>query len=278
MDLPEISIIVPCYNQSQFLDETLESVFLQTFKNWECIIVNDGSLDNTDNIAKVWTKKDKRFRYLYKDNGGLSSARNAGVNEARAEYIYPLDADDLISNTLLEKIIFKFHDSNYPQIVYCNVAFFGAKKGSYKLPVYNYQKLLVQNCFIACSAFKKSDWIKVGGFDEALKSFEDWDFWIRILNKESNVSKIEEELFFYRKHESGSLTNNFSVDSRFYYGLYDAIYIKNKAIYDAYYGNPILAFQENLELKVFNEKIKNLWIFKLYVKIKKRYDKCSNKK
>lgn len=269
MNLPEISIIVPCYNQSQFLEKTLESVLLQSFENWECIIVNDGSLDDTEGIAKAWTKKDTRFKYLFKENGGLSSARNAGINAASCSYIYPLDADDFISNTLIEKIILKFNDSTNPQLVYCGVSFFGFKNGKYELPNYNYQKLLVQNCFIACSAFRKSDWIKVGGYDETLKSFEDWDFWIRILNKESKVIKIEEELYFYRKHESGSLTNNFSVDSSFYFGLYDAIYLKNKPIYDAHFGNPILAFQENLELKAFNKKIKNLWIFKLYVKIKK---------
>jgi glycosyltransferase involved in cell wall biosynthesis len=268
MNNPKVSIIVPCYNQAEYLDEALECVLNQTYLNWECIIVNDGSTDETEKMAQKWCLKDERFKYLKKENGGLSSARNAGINMAQAEYIYPFDADDRIDTTLIKKIIFGFNESSCPQLVYCDVTFFGYREGKYQLPPYSYKKLLVQNCFVACSAFKKSDWFKVGGYDETLKSFEDWDFWIRILNPQSKVFKISEDLYFYRKHEQGSLTNNFRTDAAFYSGLYDSVYNKNKAIYDAHFGNPILAFQENIELKAFNEKVKKLWIFKLYTKIK----------
>ena len=91
-----ISIIVPCYNQAHFLNEVLQSVLDQSYSNWECIIVNDGSPDNTEEIALVWCTKDKRFRYVKKENGGLSSARNAGITISQGEYILPLDADDKI--------------------------------------------------------------------------------------------------------------------------------------------------------------------------------------
>jgi glycosyltransferase involved in cell wall biosynthesis len=76
---PKISVIVPCYNQAIYLDECLQSVLDQTHENWECIIVNDGSTDHTEETAKKWTEKDARFIYIYKKNGGLSSARNAGL-------------------------------------------------------------------------------------------------------------------------------------------------------------------------------------------------------
>ena len=82
-----ISIIVPCYNQAQYLDECLQSVLDQTYHNWECIIVNDGSPDNTEEFANKWTAKDSRFKYLLKTNGGLSSARNAGIETANGEWI-----------------------------------------------------------------------------------------------------------------------------------------------------------------------------------------------
>ncbi len=93
---PLISVIVPCYLQAEYLDECLQSVYDQTYSNWECIIVNDGSLDNTEEIAKRWLEKDNRFRYIYKENGGLSSARNAGIREAKGEWIQFLDSDDMI--------------------------------------------------------------------------------------------------------------------------------------------------------------------------------------
>ena len=105
---PLISVIVPCYNQAQYLDECLQSVLDQTYQNWECIIVNDGSPDHTEEVANKWLEKDPRFRYIDKENGGLSSARNAGLKEAKGEWIQFLDCDDkinTISFELLTKII-----------------------------------------------------------------------------------------------------------------------------------------------------------------------------
>ena len=82
-----VSIIVPCYNQAHFLDEALQSVLSQTYTNWECIIVNDGSPDNTENIAEKWLAVDSRFKYIKKDNGGLSSARNIGIKMSKIEQV-----------------------------------------------------------------------------------------------------------------------------------------------------------------------------------------------
>ena len=99
---PLISVVIPAYNAGQFLDETLESVLSQTYENWECIIVNDGSTDNTESVAKKWCEKDSRFRLTNKENGGLSSARNWGIKESKAEYIAFLDADDILTSDSLE--------------------------------------------------------------------------------------------------------------------------------------------------------------------------------
>ena len=99
---PLISVIVPCYNQAQYLDECLQPVLDQTYTDWECIIVNDGSPDHTEEVAKKWLKKDPRFKYIHKENGGLSSARNAGITQAKGEWVLPLDADDKIGNLYLE--------------------------------------------------------------------------------------------------------------------------------------------------------------------------------
>lgn len=264
-----ISIIVTCYNKAMYLDECLQSVLEQTYCNWECIIINDGSEDATEQVVKEWLKKDNRFKYIYQVNAGVSAARNAAIALAKGELIYPLDADDKIGPSLFEKILLGFKTSNNVQVVYCNVKFFGYSEGPYKLAAYSYEQLLLHNCFVACSAFKKSDWVKVGGYDEELKSFEDWDFWIRILSKQSKVYKIEEDLFYYRKHESASLTNNFKIDKVLYSSLYNIIYNKNKAKYDKEFGNPILTFRENTGLKSFKSKVQKLWAYQFYIFIKK---------
>lgn len=99
---PKVSIIVPCYNQAQFLDEALQSVLDQTYTNWECIIVNDGSPDHTEEVAQKWAAKEARFVYLKKENGGVSSARNAGIEKAKGDFIQFLDSDDCIDNRKLE--------------------------------------------------------------------------------------------------------------------------------------------------------------------------------
>lgn len=167
-----VSIIIPCYDHAQYLDEVLQSVLIQTYQKWECIIVNDGSSDNAEEVVSEWVKKDARFKYIYQENSGVSAARNNAISMAKGEFILPLDGDDKIAASLIEKIILGFNNSSCPQLVYCDVNFFGFKEGKYKLPSYSYKKLLVQNCFVACSAFKKSDWIKVGGYDETLKSLD----------------------------------------------------------------------------------------------------------
>ena len=92
-----VSIIVPCYNYAALFREALDSVLAQTYDDWECIIVNDGSTDDTEEIALQYCQKDERFIYFYKENGGHSSARNYGIKKSKGEYILPLDPDDKIA-------------------------------------------------------------------------------------------------------------------------------------------------------------------------------------
>lgn len=263
-----VSIIVPCYKQAHFLKDSLQSVLEQSYAHWECIIINDGSPDDTDLIAKQWVDKDSRFKYLKKENGGLSSARNAGIKISQGQYILPLDADDKIHASYLEKIVKAFSENSELDLVTSRIQFFGVKNNEMILPVYSYQKILIRNCFPHCSSFKKSAWETVQGYDENMKSFEDWEFWISILSENSKIYKIPEKMFFYRKHELGSLTNTFKTNPDFYYSLYDYVYEKHKMIYKQFFPNPILAYDENMVLKEFNHKIKNSILFKLYSKIK----------
>lgn len=93
--LPLISVIIPVYNAEKYIEETLLSVLNQTYKNWECIVVNDGSTDNTPNIIDEWIKKDERFRIFHKTNEGLSITRNFGITRANADYVAFLDSDDI---------------------------------------------------------------------------------------------------------------------------------------------------------------------------------------
>lgn len=194
-----VSIIVPCYNQAQYLEEALQSVLDQTYINWECIIINDGSPDHTEEIAKEWVNKDSRFKYLNKENGGLSSARNFGISQSTGAFILPLDADDKIAPDYVSLAVQSFQEDTSLKVVYCKVEKFGEEQGLWQLPDFS-RTTLVRGNMIFCSAmYKKVDWIAVGGYDENLiYGLEDWEFWIAILKKDGEVKCIDYLGFFYR--------------------------------------------------------------------------------
>jgi len=194
-----VSIIVPCFNQAHYLDECLESVINQTYTNWECIIVNDGSPDQTAEVAKQWVEKDSRFIYLKKENGGLSSARNAGISLAQGVYILPLDADDKISYDYLELGIREFNKNLSLKVVYCQAEKFGTDNIQFSLKEFSLKKLAFNNMIFCSAFFKKKDWKEAGGYDETMiHGFEDWDFWITLLKNDGEVKRIEKTCFYYR--------------------------------------------------------------------------------
>ena len=160
---PLVSIIVPCYNQAEYLPEALDSVLAQTYSNWECIIVNDGSPDNTEEVAKTYCEKDKRFKYLNKENGGVASARNEGIKASTGEFILPLDADDMIGTQYLEKAIGYFNLFPETKLVYCNARFFGNEQGDWILPEYGYSRLLFDNIIFCSALFNKAESTRLAG-------------------------------------------------------------------------------------------------------------------
>ncbi len=195
-----ISIIVPCYNQAQYLPDCLQSVVEQTYSHWECIIVNDGSLDNTEAVALEWAAKDNRIKYLKKENGGLCSARNAGISSAEGKWILPLDADDKIGKDYLKFAHDIMISKSEVGLIYANANYFGDREEVWALPEYNLKTLLRAN-MIYCSAFyKKEDWIRIGGYDTNMKNgWEDWEFWIHLLGTSNKkVYKLEYTGFYYR--------------------------------------------------------------------------------
>ncbi|WP_034721888.1 glycosyltransferase family 2 protein [Chryseobacterium sp. UNC8MFCol] len=203
--MPTISIIVPCYNQAIYLDECLQSVLDQTYGNWECIIVDDGSPDNTKEVTEKWIEKDNRFIYLHKENGGLSSARNAGIEAAKGAWILPLDADDKISNRYLELAAKEF-DKQYT-IIYCKAKKFGSVNEFWELPDFSHLALAQTNIIFCTAFFKKQSWEEVGGYDtHMLYGLEDWEFWISLLENGGNVYRIDDVCFYYRIKENSMIT------------------------------------------------------------------------
>ena len=232
-----VSIIVPCYKQAHYLDEALQSVFNQSYAQWECIIVDDGSPDNTKEVSEKWIARDKRFRYLSKKNGGLSSARNYAISRADGEYILPLDADDKISKDYLSLAIKEFQENELCKVVYCKAEKFGVVAGLWDLPEFSLFNLSRNNCIFCSAVFRKGDWELVGGYDEQMKyGWEDWEFWIALLKNGGLVKQLNYVGFYYRiKQKSNSMLQSIDGEKEKY--LYEYLSRKHADFFIKYYGS-----------------------------------------
>ncbi|MFZ6664544.1 glycosyltransferase family 2 protein [Peijinzhouia sedimentorum] len=244
-----VSVIVPCYNQAQYLDECILSVSNQSFQNWECIIVNDGSPDKTEVIALEWANKDSRIKYHKKINGGLSSARNAGISISKGDYILPLDADDKISENYIEKALLTLKSSNEVRVVYGKAKKFGESDSEWLLPDFSFNKLKFNNMIYCTGLFRKSDWLINNGYDENMVGgWEDWEFWINML-KRGGIAVRQDEIIFHYRIKLNSMVKSLNDNFEKRVKLSSYIIYKHSDIYDF----------NALELKMNYERLKEKW-------------------
>lgn len=263
--MKKVSVIVPCYNQAKYLSEALESLIQQTYDNWECIIINDGSQDNAKEIAQKWVDTDQRYKYIEVNNGGVGRARNIGVQNSIGDYILPLDADDKLHKTYIEKTLNVIQDNPELKLVYCEAAMFGVVNKKWNLSQYSYKKILVKNMIFTSALYRKKDYELVGGYTEGIL-FEDWDFWLKLLSNDNQVYQIPEVLFFYRKHDN-SLMDNLAKKGAIYYKSVDTVFKNNLNPFLKEIGNPMDIEQERREL--FQEINSNK--YKYYKKFSKSF-------
>ncbi|MFZ2282380.1 MAG: glycosyltransferase family 2 protein [Lutibacter sp.] len=188
MNRPLVSIIVPCFNQAQYMDEALQSVLDQTYINWECIVVNDGSPDNTEEVAKKWVAKDNRFKYLHQENSGVSFARNYGIKMAEGKYIQFLDSDDILEANKINSQVQIMEINPNIDIVYGSSRYFFDGDFSNLYPIhYNgivptiemdksdknqRDVLLYRNICTVCASLYRKEILKKIRFKNV--AFEDW--------------------------------------------------------------------------------------------------------
>lgn len=199
--MPKVSVVIPCYNQGVYLDEAVISVLEQSWQDLEIIIVNDGSTDGeTVDILSFYERP--RTRVIHTENRGLAAARNAGIAEARGAYILPLDADDRIGKEYLEKGVTVLESRPDVGIVYCLAEKFGADNGAWNSPRFSLRRMLLGNLIFCSALFRREDWERTGGYDPGMASgWEDWDFWLSLLELGRGVYRIPEVLFHYRVKE-----------------------------------------------------------------------------
>lgn len=232
----KVSVIIPCYNQGEYLQETLAYVQAQTFSDWEIIIINDGSDDikTKELLAEI---HGANINIIHTENKGVAAARNTGIKAARGKYILPLDGDDLIEKDYLKNAVACLDADKSLKVVYCNGEYFGDEKGAIRLPEYDPKKMLQQNLIFCTALYRKSDWQKHGGYDEEfLTGWEDWEFWLRLIDGKRQVHKLPGVHFYYRI-KNGS--RNAALQNEKLQQAEQQLYNKQIELYRKFYPEPI---------------------------------------
>lgn len=216
-----VSVVIPTFNHGQFIQETLESVFTQTYRNIEIIVVDDGSTDNTFDLLSQYRN---RIKIIKQDNKGVASARNRGFLESTGEYIQFIDADDLLVSTKFEIQLDYLNKNKHINLVYSDFLFFNTKnKNNTYSPDFKYEtinifpKLLnynfiwIQTVLIRRSLFNKLKGFK--GKGDYLLGVDDWEFVLRAAYTEKEIGFIPEVLVLIRRSTQG-LTSNREAMSR----------------------------------------------------------------
>lgn len=225
----KVSVIVPFFNDGNYIDNCINSVKKQTHKDIEIIIVDNHSTD-TQSLQKLEElDEDETLQIIYLGkNGGPSVARNIAIKAASGEYILPLDADDLISPTFIEKALFYIKRESV-DVVYSEIICFGEHNFKPQRVEFNADLMLIDNQVVNCGLYQKSLWEKIGGYDETLRvGLEDWDFWLLVIGVGGQFYQIPERLFHYRlkkKSRNNSVTKQEDTEIR------EQIILKHSALY-----------------------------------------------
>ena len=231
MRMEKICIVISSYNQAEYIKETIDSVKGSTYKDFICVIVNDGSTDNSEEIILNEISGDSRFRYFKNDNHGLAYSRNFGIRQTDTKYILCLDSDDKISPTYIENGVKYLDEHDDVMLYYGNARLFydDGNEKEWELDEFSYNKLLQHNIIYSSSIYRRRGYDKCGGYDDSMRAYEDWEFLVRMLYPNEKVHKSDDVVFFYRRHE-GSMDN---VARKHFSEYKDYVMNKNKHIYDS---------------------------------------------
>jgi len=213
VESPTVSVIIPAWNQAQYLAESIRSVLAQTYDDYEIIVVDDGSTDETRAVVESFGN---RIRYVWQENQGLADARNTGIGEARGEYVALLDSDDAWLPSFLTSMMLLAKANPNAAVLYCGVIYvdhcgcYLPQSGRTRiLPRDELYKTLLRFNFLIPSTIvmKRSVVMSAGLFDVAFRRLQDWELWIRLMKQGQVFAGLDQSLVRYRVH-SESLSND----------------------------------------------------------------------
>lgn len=237
-----VSVVIPVYNSGAYLEETIQSVQNQTYKNVEIILSNSGSTDSK--TLALLKKLSAQFTLIEAGNHGVSVARNKAIEVAKGEYILALDSDDIIKPSFIASCVKALDKDVEVKVVRSHIELFGKKKGRMTFAPYRFSLLLARNLMVVTSMFRKNDWERVGGFDANFTiGFEDWEFWINLLKDGGKVFTIDDYLFKYRIRRG---SKNHSLKREQLFKVREQLWNKHKELYAKHYFSPSESFEYKL--------------------------------
>lgn len=248
-----VSIVIPCYNDAQYIELCVTSALSQTYINKEVILVDDGS--NVETKAVLQKLEPQITKLITQENLGQSVARNVGINASKGQYVLVLDSDDFFESTFVEKAIAVFLENQKTKIVTCfaNLIFEKEKSYMYKPKGGTIVSFLCSNNALGSAMFKKEDWQITGGYDETMRQgFEDWEFYIRLLQKGGVAQVIEEPLYNYRKRNNTTTQRANAVK----YKLLLYLFQKHRELFKEHLDDYVSHLLSKIEREE-KEKIKN---------------------
>ena len=257
---PQVSIISPCYNQDKYLSEAIDSVLAQTLQEWELIVVDDGSTDNSAEIAQAYAAKDNRIKYVWQENAGPSAARNKGVALTSAPLLFFLDGDDRLHPEILQRGVEYMQSHDDCVLYYTRAQFFDKRSGEFVLNYTSYRDELTANNIDCACMIRRTDFLRVGGFDEDLRGYEDWEFFIRLLYHNGKVHRDSEILFDYRISDNPTSVNLQAMARHDEKTMY--IYRKHLDKYIEYFGSP---FHVTAEYNRLDKELKGILASETYL-------------
>jgi glycosyltransferase involved in cell wall biosynthesis len=228
MSAPTVSVVIPCYNDGQYLREAIESVLASTYRPIEVIVVNDGSTDSST-LLKLEELSGQGYTVVHQANQGQCSARNNGISRATGPYILSLDADNKVRPRYIELAVRAMELDASIGVVYGKFDHFGSSHARNIGRPFDPSLLLYRNFIDTLAVFRKSVWESIGGYDTQLKGNEDWDFWLNAHGRGVKFHFINEVMFDYRVKENSVTTminqrENYSEFSAYFCSKHGARY------------------------------------------------------
>lgn len=231
--MPKVSIVLPTYNGQEYIRESIDSIIKQTYEDWELIIVNDCSTDETLTIIREYQKLDERIYVINnKENKKLPASLNIGFEYAQGQYYTWTSDDNMYLPDAIEKMV-RYLENNKNEYMVCTQMNFISEKGEFvrlNTP-YSNEYLLIGDCVGACFLYRCEVVKSVGEYDLDYFLVEDYEYWLRVLFKYGNIAYIDEALYNYRIHENsltatkrkGVLYNNSRMRTRYIHELVEGL-------------------------------------------------------